>query len=416
MTVSQALRRLKETSEAAVAEEAERKARVVHPAGWEPGVTWKGREGTVTTRPTTEKAVDWNHVLQVWGLDSEQFEVVEPVEFRAWDANMGRDPVSGEVTIETLYYYKARVVSKSRLVGGLDVDEFLKDVLKAKPSKNDRSDGDGSFVVCLADWQIGKGNEGRGGSGVEDTVQRVLDAKASVAARVKELRKIGRPLGTLYVAGMGDLIERCSGNYPGQTFTTELNEREQMRVTRRLLKELVVEWSKLFDRVVVLAVGGNHGEKRQDGKKFTDDGDNDDVALFETVAEALAMNPEAFSHVSFLIPEDKLYLVLNISGLNVGFAHGHKHAAGPTAQKKQQNWWEKMTFNGSNMADADVLVTGHFHHFSQVEVSRGKTHLQCPALDSGSKWFEDIGGMTSESGVLTFAVVDGRLQDVQVLR
>lgn len=414
MSVSSELQRLKATTEAKQAEVAARNEKVVHPAGWEPGVRWSGNEGTVITRPTTETpdgAVDWSHVLGIWGLDSSVFEVVEPVEFRAWDTNVG----GGEVV--TMYYYKARVIAKSKLANGLDIDDLLNGIsdYPPQPKSNGLSSSNASLVVCLADWQTGKGSENREGSGVEYTIGLILEVKMALRQRVAELRGMGRKIGIIYVIGMGDLVERCSGNYLGQEFTTELNERQQSRVARRLLKELIVEWSDLSEKMIVAAVGGNHGENRQNGKKFTDDGDNEDVALFETVAEALAMNPAAFGHVSFVIPEDKLFLTLNISGANVTFSHGHKAKSGATPAKKQQNWWEKMAFNGSELADTDILVTGHYHHFIQTEVSKGKWFFQCPCMDPGSKWFEDIGGATSSPGTLTFLVEDGRPSDVQVL-
>jgi hypothetical protein len=64
--------------------EAKRPARK-HPEGWEPGITWNGNEGTVTTMGgPLDQAADWSAVLKVWGLDPEHFEVIEPILFNVW--------------------------------------------------------------------------------------------------------------------------------------------------------------------------------------------------------------------------------------------------------------------------------------------------------------------------------------------
>ena len=212
---------------------------------------------------------------------------------------------------------------------------------------------------------------------------------------------------------MGDLVENCGGNYPSQTFTVELNRREQMKVARRLIRDALIEWSKHVNKIVVSAVAGNHGENRQNGKAFTGDGDNDDVALFEQLAETFSMN-ENFDHISFVIPDDKLTVVLDIDGTLIGFNHGHKATRGPTAQKKQELWWTDQTFGGQPVGDADILVTGHYHRFSIVDLGP-KIHIQCPAMDGGSKWWQDVTGKQAKTGTVTFLIGKEGLTDIQIV-
>lgn len=179
------------------------------------------------------------------------------------------------------------------------------------------------------------------------------------------------------------LTGNCRGNYPGQAFTTELNRREQIRLARRLLKEWVVEFSKVAPHVVFGGVAGNHGENRNESNKaYTTPGDNDDVAVFEMVAEVLMENPEAFGHVNFLIPEERLSVVLDICGVRVGFTHGHLSSRGADPQAKQKNWLKDMAFSQQPIGDAKLIVTGHYHH-TQVVDHGPKTWIQCPAMDGG---------------------------------
>ncbi len=364
------------------------------------------KSGSLVTRPTETPIIpnDWDDVLKVWGLDPEKFEVVEPVNFRAWDTN------TGDGVIKTLYYCKADVVSKSAFGLGEDYSELLDGIMSYKKGSK-RVSGPSSLVVCLSDWQIGKGE----GGGTQGTIDRILAMIDDVETRVLELRKIGRELGTIYIVGMGDIIEGCDGHYANQAFTVDLNMRDQLKISRRLIRDAVIRWSKLFENVVVAAVGGNHGENRKDGKAYTGDGDNMDVSVFECVAEILATNEKAFDHVNFVLPDDEMAIVLNISGINVAFAHGHKARGGATPQLKQKNWWMSMKFQGSVVGDAPVLVTAHYHHFSVVDHGPN-VHLQTPALDGGSKWFSDSGGGISASGTLTFVIdEENGLQDIEVI-
>jgi hypothetical protein len=89
--------------------------------------------------------------------------------------------------------------------------------------------------------------------------------------------------------------------------------------------------------VILGAVPGNHGENRNaSGKAYTTWTDNDDLAVFETVMEILAHNPERYDNVAFpncLIAED-LSMVLDIEGVPCGFIHGHQARSGANAQQK----------------------------------------------------------------------------------
>ena len=201
---------------------------------------------------------------------------------------------------------------------------------KHRPSSDKPVDADSAFVVCLSDWQIGKAD----GDGTEGTIDRILQMIDDVTNRIKDLQKSGRKFKTLVIAGIGDMVENCDGNYASQTFTVQLNRRQQIRVLRRLLVKAVTSWAKMFPEVVITAVPGNHGENRKDGKSFTTRGDNDDVAAFEMLAEILAINPDAYGHVKFLIPEDDISVVFKVFETYIGFTHGHVTSGGSDPQKK----------------------------------------------------------------------------------
>ena len=372
-----------------------------HPEGWEPGITWNGNEGTVTTMGgPLDQAADWSAVLKVWGLDPEHFEVVEPILFNVWGNPEGVPNRQ----------WKGKVIRKT-VERGVDLEDIIEEIKKHKPGKPVVFDGSTALVVGLSDLQMGKG-EGGGSAGIVD---RFLAGIDEVEARWKELLKTGRPLDRLVVLGLGDLVESCEGHYAMQAFQADLDRREQVKVVRRLIVKALIQWAKFAPRIIVAAVPGNHGENRQGGKAFTTFNDNDDVAVFEQVAEILGANPEAYGHVTFVFPQDELTLTLDVHGTILGLAHGHQaRKGGTTAAAKIRTWWKDQAYGMRKVADATILVTGHYHHLS-ILTEGTRTHIQAPSLDGGSQWFTETAGVKSAPGLLTFTVSELGWDDLRVL-
>ena len=375
--------------------------RVEHPKGWEPGLDTSKKE--IVSKPMSKamnpKDHKWDKYLEELGFNPEEFEIIEPFEIRSWNANTpdGKD---------TFYYYKAKIISKKLLnEKDFDYQALLKEIKTAKP-KAQTTTGESSFVVCLSDWQMGK----RDGDGTEGIVKRVMQMIPDTTARIKELRKQGVDLSNLYVFGLGDIVEGCEGHYDMQTFSVEYDLRRQKMIARRLLVKAIKEWAPLFNNVVVACIPGNHGENRnQKGKSFTTFGDNYDLSIFDEAAEIFAEN-DKYKHVNFVIPENDLWLTLDISGTIVGLAHGHQfRTGGRYSHQKAVNWLSGQAFGMTDMGDADILISGHFHHLFVVNEGK-RTLMQCPSVDGGSDWFENITGKTSYAGTLTFSITPGKPQ------
>ena len=372
-----------------------------HPEGWEPGITWNGNEGTVTTSGgPLDQAADWSAVLKVWGLDPDHFEVVEPILFNVWGNPEG---VPNRQR-------KGKVVRKS-VERGVDLNDLIDEIKKHKPGKVTTFDGDTALVVGISDLQMGKGE----GGGSEGIVSRFLAGINEVENRWRELVKTGRKLDRLVVLGLGDLIESCDGHYAMQTFQNDLDRREQVKVVRRLLVKALTSWAKIAPRVVVASVPGNHGENRRNGKAYTTFSDNDDVAVFEQVAEILAANPDVYGNVTFMFPQDELTLTMDVHGTILGLAHGHQaRRGGAVSAAKIKAWWKDQAYGMQRVADATILVTGHYHHLS-VLTEGIRTHIQAPSLDGGSQWFTETAGVQSAPGLLTFTISGRGWDDLRVL-
>jgi len=372
-------------------------------AQWIPGIEWKGDEGEVTTLPMEgEIAPDWSGVLRMWGLDPEFFAVVEPVLFNVWG-----DPL-GALNRQ----WKGKVVRIQDAKTDYNIDILKEEIKKHKRNKTQVMYGDGVFNVVLADWQMGK-NEG-GGTPV--TAQRVLNAITAVLSRVEELKRLKRPLGTLQIIWTGDSVEGCLGHYEMQTFSVDLDRRGQVNAVRTLLLEAIRQWAPHFEKVRIVAVGGNHGENRsKSGKAFTTLADNDDLAVIDQIKDALEFNPEAYGHVETIIAPDHLSLTVETAGWILGLTHGHTARASGTAEQKLKGWLSRMALGRQPIGECDILVTGHYHHLRQADW--GSVHwIQAPALDGGSEWFRLTTGEHSQPGVLTFATYpEVKVKDLQIL-
>ena len=380
--------------------------KVENPQGdWTAGIQWKGEEGSVTTKPVVGNTPpEWEEVLKVWELDPEKFAVVEPVLFNAWDA-----PSKDGGTIR-MRQWKGRVVRKDRT--SVDLSELISEIKRHKPKAQTTYEGEGTMVVALSDWQIAKPD----GDGTRGTVQRILNSTDNVVTRVKELRKLKRPIDELIVLWCGDAIEGTVGHYATQAFGAELDRRDQVKVARRLLRDALVTWSPHFKKVKVLAVGGNHGENRNGGgKAWTTLGDNDDVAIVEQVAEIFAANKETYGHIKFIIPDDSLTVTTKVNGWVLGMTHGHLAKSAGSAEQKARRWFESMAAQRQPIGASDIIVTGHFHHLRIADWGKA-TWIQAPSMEGGSDWFRLSKGEQSATGTLTFAIYPHvKLADLQVV-
>ena len=371
--------------------------RMDHPKGWEPGVAWDPTTGSGEIVVQSDRDPDpaiWDHLIADWGLDPTRCTVVPgSVQIRAWDMNVG----DGE--IKRMKYYRATIVGRTASVDRPDVEALCAEVMKRKPRKPVTVEYDRALIVCLSDTQIGKGE----GDGTAGTVERLMVARDRLIQQIKELKRVGRPTGTIYLVGMGDIVEACSGHYASQTFTVDLDRAQQMRLARRVILQYVDAIVDLAPRIVLAAVPGNHGENRLDGKSYTNVAtDNDDLTVFETVGEILAANPERYGHVTVYIAQDYT-MALDVEGMVVAFTHGHTARKSGHAAAVMEDWWRGQVMGRQKVADADILVSGHRHHLV-VSESTGRTFLQCPAMDPGSDWYTAATGNHSPSGMLTFCV------------
>lgn len=388
---------------------------IQNPKGWEPGVKWKpGAQEAVITLPPSIDAPQISEAaeyLKSMGFDPAEYDI-EPIELSKNEAAWQRNPedIGEKFTAFTGLAWRAKFRITRKVVSAsssFDLDELVRAIEGALIEEPPTIIAHGeTLVVGLADWQAGK----RDGGGLKALMARLVKVGHLIVARVRELQLIGRQIECIILAGLGDLVEGCIGFYPSQTFDVELDRRQQLRVARRALTEIVKTVATLGIPMIVTGVPGNHGEQRAGGNKaITGVGDNDDLTILETVAEVFADRSE-FSHVSFVIPDDQLFITLDVSGMPTLFTHGHAARGGWAGL---WTWFKNQrAHEGTN---ARLMVCGHYHHrhFEQD----GKLAIwQCSALEDESTWVRNALGPVTISGTDTALVsAEYGVRDMQTL-
>lgn len=382
-------------------EKLRKKALTKLPTGKEAGVEWDGSNGELRTGPTTEAPGDWSGLLEMWGLDPEEVEIVGPVRRSSWQAQTPDG-------IQVLNSYRAQIQRKA-LGSGLDLEQMHEELRKFKPGKAYKPSGSNelAYLHCTSDTQLGKDDP-------EWAVARFMDGIDSGVARLKELRKLGRPVGTIYLPWNGDCIEAVNGHYPSQQYSVTLSTTEQVRLFRRFLLTQIKAYAPLTDNLVVTSVPGNHDEaSRVNGKQATKNSDSWSIEVAAQVKDALDENPDAFGHVTIVVPKgEDLTLSLDIHGTATGFAHGHQFGSGDNGWRK---WWADQAHGCRDIGDTTLLIAGHKHHFF-AKTEGTKTFLQLPAQDNGSQWYTDRSGQHSDPGIVTLTVGQGSWGDLHIIR
>ena len=368
------------------------KKKIEHPKGFNPSVSFsqQTKSGEIVSEPQKENKIDWKEQLESYfGADAKNYKVLQDTaEIRFWDM-AGNPP-------QRLYYFKAKIVSNKAYMPDDDFKKLLNTAKKKKPTPKKKPTKDTkTFCIALSDWQIGK-------EGTEQTIERWMDSIPKIKEQIKTLRK-SETIDQLFIAGLGDIVEGCTGFYAQQEFTVELDYRQQQKVARRMAYTALKELVPMFDKTVVSFIAGNHGEPRNSGKSFTTFSDNRDIMLGEELAEIFKEAPAYKDKIDFIMP-DSLSITLDISDTVVTLVHGHQMRGGGNPQAKARTWLANQSLARSEIADSDLLLMGHYHFFSAYESDGKRLILQAPSLDSGSEWFDNTNGGRNSAGVLTLVI------------
>ena len=275
----------------------------------------------------------------------------------------------------------------------LDYDKLIVDISKWKPGKVEKATGPLYAIYAIGDTQYGKD----AGGGTEATIERVLKGIEESVARHKELLKLGRQIGTVVLPQLGDCIEGSTSQKGTVLGRSDLGVTQQVRIGRRVLMAWVKAFAPLCEELIIPVVPGNHDEPHR--ITMTDPIDSWQIEVVAAVQDACAENP-ALSHVKFYYPKsDHATLAIDLGGTVLGLAHGHQ-------ARDMGKWIAGQATGRTPVGQADVLMTGHFHHFRADQIGP-RLWIQVPAMDGGSAWFRDKSGLESPTGIVSLVIGEG---------
>lgn len=353
-------------------------------------VTVRGTVGEVTEDAALQHLREQNLDPAWW----------EPTGFRSSQWTMP----NGDTGVSTRYTFnRADCTDPARPA----LDELIAEIARHDPNPV-RPDGDHGFLVLLGDMQFGKLD----GDGVEGALRRTVGCLNRAADLLVEYRK-RFDIGHVHLGWLGDHIEGFVSQGGANTWRTPLTLNDQIRLTRRVMLHALGLFAPLAERVSMAAVPGNHGEAvRFSGKGVTRYDDSHDTESLIAVHDAANLNPAAFGHVEFYVPEtDELTVVLDIAGTVVAHAHGHQWRPG-----KHFDWWKGQAFNkASALHQADLLVAGHLHH-EHIDSDGWRQYIQPPAMESESTWWRHANGTGGAPGLIVALTRGGQTNIKEVVR
>lgn len=383
--------------------------KIVHPKGWEPGYVWDGAAGVLTTQPLAERPKTWDDFIRDAGLDPEDVDVVGDVNVRGWDAPISAKQGGGVVRMR---YYKLNL--RRRSTAGLpDLPSVMKLARqaarrKAKTASEDQPDR--AVVVAYADPQTGK-VASRGGT--EELLARVAESRERLGNYIADANA---QQGVFL--DPGDAVESFENTLEQQT-TNDLSMMSQVDVATAVEFDLIDLLCKTLPRVVAAGVGSNHCRWRSGKNNMGTPADDWGLHMLRQIHRwTKKLAPDQYEHLSVMLPQKhEETLALDVCGQIIGMAHGHQ-VARPNGIP---DWWSRQTHGGQPIADADILVTGHFHHLRVEPVgrnphtNRSRWWLQAPTMDNGSDWFRRSKGYDSDPGLLVFTVTRDGWDGLRIL-
>jgi hypothetical protein len=354
-----------------------------------PGVHFDGDTGEATTPGYQTEPENFDEFLTDAGLNPDDIEVIPPVRTSRWQQQQ-----DGDLVWLTSYRFTFR--RKQQSLDMLRLANLIKEHKPAgKPLKKTEPK---CLVVLWSDLQVGKVDY-RGDT--ETLIARVAETQERV---LEQIRK-ERPEKVIF-ADLGDTVENFYNAASAQQhYTNDLSIMEQVDLATTFAWQALVAIANLVPEVTYASVGSNHCQFRSAAGKALGKA-TDDWGIFIGRQLARLAQESGFTEIRFLEPQphdESLAIDVFGDGFHIlGIVHGHQ-AKRPDMMG---TWWRQQAFGRQPVADANILIHGHWHHLRVTELGstpRGTSRflVMAPTMDNGSGWFRLVTGEDSVPGLAT---------------
>ena len=364
--------------------------KVLSPGGFRPGVEFDGTEGTATTPGYDAEPENFDDFLISAGLNPDEIDVIPPIRTSRWQQRE-----DGEWLTSYRFTFRRKTASIDL---PLLMSEAKKKAGKPKPITKQPT----ALVVLWSDLQVGKVDY-RGNSA--DLIERVELMQTRLVKMVKEQKPE-----KIIFCDLGDTVENF-GNAAemAQLQSNDLSIMSQVDLATTFAWQTLKMLYPYCQDILYASVGSNHCQWRVN--KQTVGRAEDDWGVF--IGRQLArLSSEAGLGIRFIEPQphdESLAIDVFDDGFHIlGVVHGHQ-AKRPDSVSQ---WWRGQAFGRQPIADASLLVHGHWHHLRVTEMGstpRGTSRflVMAPTMDNGSGWWKKVTGEDSVPGLATLMLERG---------
>ena len=364
--------------------------KITSPQNFRPGVEFDGSEGVATTPGYSEKP-DFGAFLLDAGFDPNEIEIVGTPRTSRWQKYDG----------EWLTSYRFHFRKKTNLV---DLPVLLAEAQKKAKINLISKPSETALVVLWSDLQVGKVDY-RGDT--QSLIERVGLMQERLMLKIKNKK----PQKVVFV-DLGDTIEGFNNAAPMQQLkTNDLSIMEQVDLATTFAWQTLRRIAEKVPEVTYASVGSNHCQWRVGREAIGKP--TDDWGVFIGRQLARLAQESGLTNIRFLEPQpNDESLAVDVFGDNyhiLGIVHGHQ-AKRPDEMGR---WWRGQAFGRQAVADATILVHGHWHHLRITELGstpRGTSRfiVMAPTLDNGSGWWKRVTGEDSVPGLGVFVLEKGQ--------
>jgi len=360
--------------------------RVESAPNYKPGVEFDGTEGTAVTPGYATEQENFDEFLKDAGLDPAEIDVIPPVRTSRWQR------YDGEWL--TAYRFTFR-----RKAADINLPLLMAEAKKKTPKLKTITKEPKALVILWSDLQVGKVDY-RGNS------QSLIDRVELMRARLEDMVKREKPERIVF-CDLGDTVENFSNAADKQQLqSNDLSIMAQVDLATTLAYETLKRLYVYCQDITYASVGSNHCQWRV--SKQVIGRAEDDWGVF--IGRQLArLSKEAGLNIKFIEPQpEDESLAVDVFGDQyhiLGVVHGHQ------ARRPDQvaTWWRGQAFGKQPVADATILVHGHWHHLRITELgstNRGTSRflIMAPTMDNGSGWWKKMTGEDSVPGLATFVL------------
>jgi hypothetical protein len=177
-----------------------------------------------------------------------------------------------------------------------------------------------------------------------------------------ELHRKMRPIKTLHVCLLGDIIENMNVPIPKLEELEHVVIDQIFEVAVPVLNDLLVSHLQLFDEIKVYCIPGNHGQLQ--GRRSLSAKTNWDIFVYKT----LSLGLKNFGKIQFNIEENEFYYIANIFNIKCLLVHGDQIPAYLGVpfygiDRRSLRW------NVSISGNWQYLFMGHFHICNYIRPS-----------------------------------------------